>query len=383
MINVNYEIYHNDFNRRYENKSFRDLGEFKDWMFGLMHQPYVSERKLPNMFFVDGVVKGKLPLDSSSRISIRPEWGGAHYLVHCVSDGNKVVFSNGKYTNGQCYISEGFKAFMQECMDKRDGKEQSFEFGEIEGYAPPVVRSVGEQAAELVAQNPNFARAVYFAVQRQYDREDIEKRIGKSDLFAKMTFSESEIDEIAERFNDRLGGEDDYWATYWDVADAVIEAFVEEKGKTVDAKSLFVVPKDVCDGIVDTALRAIRGFGIDQGSGDYVLNSFEIDGEKLNLCVDIMKGRDEEYQQDYFAVYYAVEYDGGLNLFSGWKDFDSLDVDELKKVVCEIANTDFTEDIRKVMHKELDGSLEKKVRDAEGSRMVPEKRDNLPERGER
>lgn len=230
MISIKYEIYHNDYNRRYEDKSFRDLREFKDWMFGLMHQPYVNEKGLPNMHFLDGVVKGRFSsMDSSSRISIRPEWGGDDYWIYCVSDNNKIVFTNGKYTNGQCYISEGFKAFLRECMDRRDGKEQVFEFGEIEGYAPPVVKSVWEQAAELVAQNPELAEAVFYTVQKENERENIVKRIKENSDFHIEDFTEQDLDELGERFGNAICSDQAYLGAYWEIADECIEEFSEEK----------------------------------------------------------------------------------------------------------------------------------------------------------
>lgn len=363
MISIKYEIYHNDYNRRYENKSFRDMGDFKDWMFGLMNRPYADE-KMKNMWFLDGVVKGRFSLDTSSRIEVRPEWGGACYWIHCVSDNNKVVFSNGKYTNGQTYISEGFKAFLQECMDKRDGKVQEFEFGEIEGYAPPVIKSMGEQADELLAQNPDLARAVFYAVQKQYDREDIISRIEKNSDFDLNDFTDKDLDEIGERFGEAVGGDERHWQRYWEIADECIKDVLEEK-----EKAIFCVSKDECDRIVEDALGTIRGIGVDMGSGCYDLNSFEIDGEQLNLYMDICKVEDGDGL--HYSVYYAVEYVDGDNLFSDWAYTEKLDVDELKRKVFDIANTDFSKDIREEMNKEPEGALEQKIQNAKDGMRDP------------
>lgn len=141
----------------------------------------------------------------------------------------------------------------------------------------------------------------------------------------------------------------------------VLERFDKENGLVeIDKKkSVFCVSKEICDGIVDAALRTIRGVGVDMGSGCYDLNSFEIDGEKLNLYADVCKVQDGDGL--HYAVYYAVEYVDGDNLFHDWAHTETLDVDALKEVVCEIANTDFTEDILKELHKGRVDSLEQKV----------------------
>lgn len=148
MVDIKYEIYKNDYNRKYENKSFRDLKEFQDWMFGLMHQPYHNPYR-KNMNFADGVVNGKFSMSSAARIEVQPKQFGEVYWVHCVSDHDKIIFSDGNYTNGECYISEGFKEFMRDCIARRDGKEQCFPFGEIYGYiSRPSLDSIIKNAEE-------------------------------------------------------------------------------------------------------------------------------------------------------------------------------------------------------------------------------------------
>lgn len=134
MIDIKFEIYRHDYDRTYENKSFQNLQAFKDWMFESMNRPYVDEDGHKNMYFLDDAIRVGRDIRTGDEIRFKPEFRGAHYWVHCVSDNNKVVFSNGKYTNGKCYISEGFKTFMRDCQDLRDGKVQTFEFGEIDGY---------------------------------------------------------------------------------------------------------------------------------------------------------------------------------------------------------------------------------------------------------
>ncbi len=227
MIKIKYEIYDNDYNRRYEDKSFGTMAEFKDWMFGLMNRPYVDSDGHKNMWFLDSVLDSPGRLDSSCRITIRPEWGGASYWVYCVNDNNKVVFSNGKYTNGQCYISDGFKAFLKECQDRRDGKEQTFVFGEIDGYSPVPEKTVVEQAAEIVKSNPALAREISWIVDREHHREDILSQIEQKELDIELT--DVDVDEITSRFDKALSRNEGYYECYWLTAQYVIDDYLKEK----------------------------------------------------------------------------------------------------------------------------------------------------------
>ena len=108
---------------------------------------------------------------------------------------------------------------------------------------------------------------------------------------------------------------------------------------------VFSVSEEVCGRIVDDAVANIGGIGLPNSSGYYELNSFFVDGEHLNLCVDIGKIEEENGELAY-SVYYAVEFDGGDNLFADWLHVEQLDDVALKKAVFELANTDFSEDIR-------------------------------------
>lgn len=223
MISIKYEIYYNDYNRKYEDKSFGSMAEFKDWLFGLMNRPYVDKDGYKNMYFLDN----NKEISSGSRIEVRPERGGASYWIHCVSDNNNIVFSNGKYTNGQCYISEGFKEFMKECQDKRDGKEQSFVFGEINGFVPVEVKSYAEQAADFIMANPLVAREISTLLDKQYHREDVVSKLEERGLSG---FSDKEIDDIVDDFENCLSKNDSYYEAFWASVDYAIDEFVKEKG---------------------------------------------------------------------------------------------------------------------------------------------------------
>lgn len=229
MIKIKYEVYYNDNNFRFEDKSFNNLSEFKDWMFGLMHRPYVDDNG-DNMLFLDGYFSSWYGLDHTS-IVVRPDWGGAEYKIYCVSDNNNIVYSNGRFTNGQCYISEGFKAFMKECQDKRDGKVNDFVFGEIEGYTPPVVKSYAEQAADFIKDNPGVAWEISRLIDLENKRADV---VGKLKERGLTSLSDEEIDDITSSFKHILSNNEGYYESYWMSVDYAIDEFVKEKAHVVE-----------------------------------------------------------------------------------------------------------------------------------------------------
>ena len=233
MIQIKYEIYINDNNSRYEDKLFGSMAEFKDWMFGLMNRPYVDSDGHKNMWFLDSVLDSPGRLDSSCRITIRPEWGGASYWVYCVSDNNNVVFSNGKYTNGQCYISDGFKAFLKECQDRRDGKEQAFVFGEIDGYSPVPEKTLAEQAAEIVRSNPALAREISWILDRENLCEDVVSQIKQQEM--DVDLSAVDIDKIAARVDKALSNNESYMDSYWLTIENCIEEYVKDQVESLEA----------------------------------------------------------------------------------------------------------------------------------------------------
>lgn len=259
MIKINYEIYRHDYDRRYESMSFASMSDFKDWMFGLMNQPY-KDKYGDNMWFLDMLLDGYRSLDSSAQIRIDPQRGGPHYWIDCVSDNGNIVFSNGKYTNGECYISEGFKAFLKECRDRRDGKEQTFVFGEIAGYVPVVSpeKTDKEKAAELIKDHPSLAREIYALLDWEHMRDDVVSQIKQ--LPEETVFSDEEIDKITSRFDNALSKNDGYYEAYWLSADYAIDEFVREKSRTVDdvLKDASLRSKEADTGKHDVAIDMVK-----------------------------------------------------------------------------------------------------------------------------
>lgn len=106
----------------------------------------------------------------------------------------------------------------------------------------------------------------------------------------------------------------------------------------------FDLSKEDSDKLVDVMVSNIRGIGIDEGTGYYGLKSFELGGEALNLYCEVSK--EQEDGNVYYTVYYAVEFDEGDTIFSDWAHTETFDIEELKKVVYEIASADYSEDVK-------------------------------------
>lgn len=106
----------------------------------------------------------------------------------------------------------------------------------------------------------------------------------------------------------------------------------------------YSLTKETCDKHVDTMVSTIRGKGIASGSGYYGLKNFEINGEKLNLFCEVSK--EQEEGDLYYSVYYAVEFDEGDTIFSDWAHTETMDIEELKKVIYEIASADYSQAVK-------------------------------------
>lgn len=211
-----------------------------------------------------------------------------------------------------------------------------------------------KKAADFVRENPVLAREIFYFMDREYMKEDVLSKIEDMKGVNPGDFSDEEIGKIASRFENGLEHNDSYWESYWLTAETAIEEFMKEKNKAI-----FSVSMEDCGAIVDAAIRTIRGVGVDMGSGCYDLNTFEFDGEKLNLYVDICKMEDDV--EVHYAIYYAVEYVDGDNLFHDWECTSRLDSDELKEVIHKIANTDFSKNIKEELNK---GDVEAVICDA-------------------
>lgn len=166
-----------------------------------------------------------------------------------------------------------------------------------------------EQAEKFVRENPELAREVSRLVEKENHRAEI-----ASELKAVWKNGDKLTDDAIEMLVDR----------------------VEEYSENFDRMS-----KDVVGEIVDSALRAISSIGEEMGSGRFDLRTLEVDGKTFTLYVDIRDLEEDYTHGRFYEVYYAVAGQDGDNLYSRYDWTSGLDVEELKRTVLEIANTDF------------------------------------------
>lgn len=106
----------------------------------------------------------------------------------------------------------------------------------------------------------------------------------------------------------------------------------------------YSLSKHECDNLVEVMVANIRGMGIDEGSGYFGLKSFGLNEDRFNLYCEVSK--EQEDGDISFVVYYALEFDEGDNLWSEWAHTETLDIDELKSIIFDIASADCTKDVQ-------------------------------------
>lgn len=122
MIHVKYEEYTNDYCRRYMDKRFYSLGEFEDWFFSMCDGKYEDKIFIPNPDRKD--IWG----DGPSRMEVNCMWTkNKCFWVHQIEDGVKIVFSDGKHTNGQRHWNEELQNLCRHMLERQ--KKPRFSFG--------------------------------------------------------------------------------------------------------------------------------------------------------------------------------------------------------------------------------------------------------------
>lgn len=223
------------------------------------------------------------------------------------------------------------------------------------------MESVMDAATRLVQENRALAYEVFRIMKREYQREDIIGRIEDHCDVDIDRFTDAEIDSITSRFDKNLSNNAGYWESYWLSADAAIYELLQEKFKDGHSNTDDAPWYSSIDELVETAVENINGIGVCAGSGFYELQDFEVDGERMELVIEICRFEDEKDHHGYFGVYYFAGYYDGDSLLSDWEYTSQLDVVELKDAVSKLANRDFTQDIKKCMGKD---SVEAMIGDA-------------------
>lgn len=114
MLRVKYERYWNDFHRRNEVKSFANLDELADWMFGQMQQDYTKAMSFPTPEKVDRIGE-----TGPWSIEIRPVWGEENIWIHQIEGCGGIIFSDGKLTAGQKHWSQAVQDWLLRCEERQ------------------------------------------------------------------------------------------------------------------------------------------------------------------------------------------------------------------------------------------------------------------------
>lgn len=120
MIKIYYDEYLNDFcHKKGQTKTFSDLGELKNWIFGKMKQPYDTPYA---MYFPDPRKKDQEP----SSIDFQEYRGSMQVWIHQIQNENGIIFSDGTLTSGQKHWNDEIKNWLIECNEFK--KKPTFNF---------------------------------------------------------------------------------------------------------------------------------------------------------------------------------------------------------------------------------------------------------------
>ena len=119
MIKVKYEVYWNDMNKKHKEKSFYNLKEVENWIFGMMKRDYSDDWA---MHFPTQEKVNRLNEKGPWEIEFRPERGGASYWIHQMETNEGIIFTDGKYTARQRHWSQRVKEWIDHCEERRTAK---------------------------------------------------------------------------------------------------------------------------------------------------------------------------------------------------------------------------------------------------------------------
>lgn len=121
MLKVKYERYWNDSHRRSEVKSFADLDELADWMFDQMQQNYIKAMSFPTPEKV-----ARIGRTEPWSIELRPVWGEENIWIHQIEGYEGIIFSDGKFTDGQKHWSKDVQKWLVRCEERQHRPKFNF-----------------------------------------------------------------------------------------------------------------------------------------------------------------------------------------------------------------------------------------------------------------
>ena len=121
MVTVYYEEYTNDYLRRDKQKTFMSLSGFEDWFFGLCKRSYKDYISIP-----DPDTTIFRPDEMPYSLDVNAMWtDNCHYWVHMIRN-NGIVFSDGRYTDGQKHWNDTTKDMCRRMLARRNNPQFDF-----------------------------------------------------------------------------------------------------------------------------------------------------------------------------------------------------------------------------------------------------------------
>lgn len=120
-IIVRCELYRNDFDRKEFDKKFFLLESLREWLFQICNWDYAT-----GMFFTSP--DKPAPMIDHSSISVRHSMYGGAVWVHMIQDSvtGGILYSDGKYTNKQKYISAEVRDWLRESRGRQQSQKWNF-----------------------------------------------------------------------------------------------------------------------------------------------------------------------------------------------------------------------------------------------------------------
>ena len=122
MITVDYELYTNDYRRRFKKETFYNIQEFVDWIFKNCDGKYEDKISIPNP---DTTIFKEDEMPYS--IDVNRMWTrNDHLWVHQIRVDSTIVFSDGKHTNGLKHWNENMKQMCRDMLKRRSNPQFNF-----------------------------------------------------------------------------------------------------------------------------------------------------------------------------------------------------------------------------------------------------------------
>ncbi len=127
MINIEYEIYINDYMKKYKTARFDNLQELEDWIFNQMHRDYSDQKEgIWCMYFPTPERVKNTHSDGPCSIRFRPDQGGASIHIYLISNKDGIIFSDGRATAHQKHWTKEVQDWLVHCDERQYAPKFNF-----------------------------------------------------------------------------------------------------------------------------------------------------------------------------------------------------------------------------------------------------------------